>query len=125
MAPQFVHTYRPVCDLDHPVECSTALPRGTITVGQHISEPDPAMTAWLLERDLTGLEELHQRRPAHAQQIRCLLGRQPLMHRRDGHRLSVRHRLHDITKDFEHLGRENQPLTVRARERRGRFRARA
>lgn len=40
-------------DLDHSVERGTAIDRGSVAVGERVREPDPAMTPWLFERDLT------------------------------------------------------------------------
>lgn len=110
-----------VGDLHHPIESRTAFERTALPVGENISEADPAMPTWLFEGHVAGLEELHECRATHAQQVRRFLRRESLMNRRDRDGLPGCHRLDDVTEHLEDLRRQDQTLSIWARQGRRRL----
>lgn len=89
---------RRCCELIQPA-CS-ALPH-PVAVGEDITQTETTMPAGLGEGDLPILEELHERRPRHAEQIGGLLGREGRILRDDRDGLAAGKQFRDVS---DHVG---------------------
>lgn len=82
-------------------------------------EPDATVSVGLVERDRAVLEELHERRLAHIEQIRRLLGGEDEVLGGDVHGLALSHDLDRVPENAVHLQGERHLFAVHVDEEAG------
>ena len=112
---QFVHS-RGLGDRDDLVERLTTVHRAGAAILERVAQVYPPMPPDLLERDLTGAEQIDQRRPSDPEEVSDLLGGQPLVDRGDRDGLALGHRRHDFPQHLEPLAWQDMFLAVRSHQ---------